>query len=171
MIRLCMIVASVAFFWVSWASAQTWIEYRPPGAGFRVEFPGTPKIVTEEEKLRSGKSLRLTAASVDIGGSTTFMAMHDAYPPGSIAGDREKLLDGARDRAVGANTLRSEKRLMIGGVPARQVVIDLPNNQGVATILFLIAGDQLVRMICVVPRGDENSPAVQRFFASFALAP
>lgn len=134
MIRLCMIVVLVAFSWAPWASAQTWTEYRPPGAGFRVELPGTPKIVTEKEKLKNGKSLRLTAASVDIGGGTTFMAMRDAYPRGSVAGDRERLLDGARDRAVGANTLRSEKRLTIGGAPIRQIVIDLPNNQGVATI-------------------------------------
>ena len=36
------------------ASAQKWVEYKPQGAGFRLEFPQAPTIVPSEAKTASG---------------------------------------------------------------------------------------------------------------------
>jgi len=157
------------------ASAQKWVEYKPRGAGFRVEFPQAPKVVSEDAKTSSGvRRMELaTFESRRDGVSLTFMTTLPERPTGFAGGDPQALLDRVRDDTVSwvNGRLREEKRISIDGQPARRSVIDMPEDHQVCVLLQVLRGDQLYKAIAVVSAGQENGADTQRFINSFALLP
>jgi hypothetical protein len=153
------------------AQAQ-WIEYRPPGVGFRVELPGEPQRSEKDVPTKVGP-IRMHMAAVPVGDDVVFMAIHSSYPPGVLSEDRQAVLDSGRNGGV-ANVkgkLRSEERITVGGMPGRKIVIDIPQGQQASVAIFVLSGDDLYQAVAVVPAGQEDSADVQRFINSFALVP
>jgi hypothetical protein len=153
------------------AQAQ-WIEYRPPGIGFRVELPGEPKRSEKDIQTRVGP-IRMHMAEASAGDDVVFMAIHSSYPPGVLSPDRQAVLDSGRNGGV-ANVkgkLRSEERITGGGMPGRKIVIDIPQSQQASVAIFVLSGNDLYQAVTVVPAGQEDSTDVRRFIDSFALVP
>lgn len=153
--------------WLAPALAQQWVEHRPPGAGYRVEFPAAPKVSKQDIDSPVGKAV-MTFAEYEKTGGLALVAMHTVYPSGPA--DPHIFLDGARDSGLkNANAiLREEKKLTVGGKPARRLVIEMPDTlMGVA--LVVLDDDRLYNTMAVVPRGQVNSADVERFLNSFAL--
>ena len=157
------------------ASAQKWVEYKPQGAGYRVEFPQAPKVVSEDVKTSSGVRRMGVATFEDRrnGVSLTFMTTLPERPSAFAGGDPQALLDRVRDDTVSwvNGRLREDKRITVDGQPARRSVIDMPQDQQVCVLLQVIRGDQLYKAIAVVSAGQENGADTQRFINSFALLP
>ena len=151
---------------------QQWVGYRPAGAGYRVEFPGTPKPDAEDVQTKSGP-IRMHMAEVQRGTDTVFLSIHSVHPASSLSADPQVTLDSARNGGVTnvKGKLREEKRLTVGGVPARRIVIDIPDEKQGAVALIVLSGNRLYQAISVFPAGRENSADVQRFLNSFALVP
>jgi hypothetical protein len=176
MIRLCsfVVLVSLAFLAATApASAQqAWLEYRPPGAGFRVEFPGTPKLDSTDLQSRAGP-IHLSYATYQNGPDSTFVSTHTVYAAMPATADPQTLLGGARNGAVkGINgKLREEKRLTVGGRPALLFTIDGPDGTRVAVVLAVANGNNLYQAIAGMPAGQENSADVKRFLDSLALTP
>ncbi len=153
------------------AQAQ-WIEYRPPGVGFRVELPGELKRSEQDVPTRVGP-IRMHMAEASLGDDVVFMAIHSSYPPGVLSVDRQAVLDSGGN-VGGANVkgkLRSEERITVGGMPGRMIVIDIPQSRQASVALFVLNGNDLYQAVTVVPTGQEGSADVRRFINSFALVP
>ena len=157
------------------ASAQKWVEYKPQGAGFRVEFPQAPNVVRYDVKTDSGvRHMELANFEVRRDGvSLTFMTTLPERQTGVVGGDPQAVLDRVRDDTVGwvNGRLREEKRITIDGQPARRSVIDMPQDHQVCVLLQVMRGDQLHKAIAVVSAGQEDGADTQRFINSFALLP
>lgn len=157
------------------ANAQKWVEYKPQGAGYRVEFPQAPNVVSEDVKTNSGVR-RIGAASVEVrrdGVSLTFMTPLPERPSAFTGGDPQAVLDRVRDDTVSwvNGRLREDKRITIDGQPARRSVIDMPQDRQVCVLLQVMRGDQLYKAIAVVSAGQEDGADTQRFINSLALLP
>jgi len=151
------------------APAQDWIEYRPSGGGYRVEFPGKPDVSTRDVASRT-ETIHLNMAIVERAKDTAFLTMHSQRSANSIGLDPQSALDQARNGAMRdpEHKLREETRLTVGGLPARRVVIDVPHKRLVTVALFVLGPDRLYQAIAVVPPGQEGSADVERFLKSFA---
>ena len=157
------------------ASAQKWVEYKPQGAGFRLEFPKAPDIVRNDAKIGSGvrpTELAIFESRRD-GVSLTFMTALPERPTGFTGGVPQAVLDRVRDDTVSwvDGRLREEKRITINGQPGRRSVIDIPEDHKVCVLLQVLRGDQLYKAIAVVSAGQENCADTKRFIDSFALLP
>jgi hypothetical protein len=149
------------------AEAEEWLEYRPAGVGFRVELPGKPEI--EDNTAKAGaNTTRMIIASVSPSDEYAYLAMYSVFKPETLNSDPEKSLDGGMRGLAGQGKVRSEKRLTIGTVPARYAIVDMADNQ-VGVDLMTMTGNILIQVICVVPKGQETSPTVDRVMKSFAL--
>src|SRR4051812_35594655 len=51
------------------AQAQSWVEFRPKDAGFRVELPGDPKVEAKKDK----DNLTTTSAIATVGKGKVFL--------------------------------------------------------------------------------------------------
>lgn len=152
------------------AGAQQWAEYRPAGAGYRVEFPGTPRVTSQDMPTGNG-SAKLFMAGVQPDPERFFGASHVVYAPGIMNPDPEVALDLARDGGVrnARGTLREERRLSVGGAPARRVIFD--SSPYVGVLVIAVKTDRLYQVIVIGRPGVETAADTERFLSSFALDP
>jgi hypothetical protein len=172
MIRIVSLTALllVALLAAQFAHAQQqWIDYRPAGAGYRVEFPAKPVEDVRDVTTDVG-TIKMRTSSVDIGGKV-FMTIDSLYPSNVTMGDPQVNLDGARNSGVRnvEGTLRAEERLSVANAPARRMVIDMPRTNQSADALLVLDGRRMYQAVYVGPRGTEQAPEVRRFLSSFAL--
>ena len=150
--------------------AQQWVEFRPAGAGYRIEFPGQPTPFTEDAGP-AGRSVQMFGGELELEGSKIYYssAYNELRNPGA---NPDAQLDGARDGAVRGNpgsTLRDERRLMIGGAPGRRLVIDVHSQKLVIVLLITVSGGRLYQVSWTGAPGRENEPNVNRFLNSFGF--
>ena len=141
------------------ANAQSWEEYRPDGGGFRVEMPGTPKLETKQSKAGNPDYYATVAFQ-----NMAFLAVYSAVDDNNPA-DSEILLDAVVQGMSEGKKLLSSKKEMIGGYPARRVLIeDTDKDHFEARVV--ITDKRLIQALFGGPRGN---PLGQRFLDSFAL--
>jgi hypothetical protein len=100
------------------APAQSWEEYRPAGIGFRIEMPGKPKL--ETQKTKAGNTAYHAVATYR---DMAFLTIYgDTYQKKSD--DREALLETVVNSFTEGKKVLSSKKEMIGGYPARRVVLE-----------------------------------------------
>ena len=145
------------------AEAQP-VVYQPAGAGFRIEFPGPPEATTRE--LGSVQALVASYEMQDM----TFLAA-TANLPAVAATDPHRALDAARNDAIGieGRTLVVERRLSVGGQPARRLILDDPGRRQRVVVLLVIRGDRLYRLSVATDPRPSLPVAGEKFLNSFAL--
>ncbi len=150
------------------AGAQEWRQYQPDGGGYRVEFPGQPVEDVREVPTNIGQ-VRMRTSSLTVG-DKVFMTITSIYPNQVNMGDPQKNLDGARNGSVQniKGTLRREERLDVNNMPARHLLIDMPQDN-LADTLLVLDGHQLLQAIYIGPRRTEEPPEARRFLSSFTL--
>jgi hypothetical protein len=153
------------------ATAQQWVEHRPAGAGYRIEFPGAPAIESEDRHNKAGRPYKLTMASYQPSRNVVFMVSHADWEPTAVDPDLQAELDRARDGGLqnSKGTLLEEKRLTVGDTPARRILADIP--QGRTVQLIVLSSSRIYHVIALVPAGWEDGPDIKRFLQSFALVP
>ena len=152
------------------AAAQ--VPYQPRGDGFRVAFPGKPTAADAEQAgTRYGAAATATASYTSATG-IVFYATHTAYPPGTAAGEPQKVLDTMQLGRTAVGKALSLQQLKFDGHPAQRTVVDWHGPQPLMIVaLDVTRGDWLYSIYCFAPPGQENDPAIQRFLASFTLLP
>lgn len=148
---------------------QQWIEYRPPGGGYRIEFPGTP-AASETDAATAVGQVHSSTATLERGGNT-FLVMRTVYPQAVAGASPRKVMTSARDGLVSNGKLRETKDLSINNLPARRLIIDRTDTGRVMVVLQVMSGTWLYQAFCLVRPGAETSPDVERFLGSFALIP
>jgi hypothetical protein len=141
------------------AHAQTWDEYRPAGIGFRIEMPGKPKL--ETQKTKAGN----TAYQAIVGfRDMTFLAIYGTKDEKSPL-DTNTLLDAVVKGMTEGKTVLSSKTDMIGGYPARRILIEDADKDKIEARIVL-ADNRLIQALFVGPAGN---PLGRRFLDSFAI--
>lgn len=148
--------------------AQTkWQKFQPSGAGYRIEFPGTPAVTKDTLPSRAGPAPRLAAElsyasntySVEL---TTYAA---ASPP-------EAVLDlFASTFAKDGYRVRKQTPVKIGSDVGRRFEVEMVEGKVVVTVLIVTDGTRVYQVSCISLKGKEHSPDVQHFINSFALVP
>ncbi len=151
------------------AAQAQWVEHRPPGAGYRIEFPRTPTTSSQDVPTDVG-TVKLYHATVEIGQTMAFVALHNVFPAGSVK-DPKAALDRGRDGALRAPSrkLVEERRMTVSGAPATRLVVEETKQGLILIALIVVSGDNMYQAIFVSPKGGENSPDGQRFLSSLAL--
>ena len=159
-------VAALALFGaVAPAHAQThWTPFQPADGGFRIDFPGTPKVVRDTLPSAAGPAPHLSASYTSNGFSyvvelTTFAS---ASPPKAV-------LDLYANGIGKTNKVRTQTTLKIGTLPARRFDVELTKGKLIGSMLFVTDGTRVYQVLCVSLRGHENSVYVKHFIGSFAL--
>jgi hypothetical protein len=140
------------------ARAQSWEEYRPAGIGFRIEMPGKPKLETQKTKA-GNTAYHAVATYRDMAFLTIYGNKYEKK-----SDDREALLETVGKSFTEGKKVLSSKREMIGGYPARRVVLDDDKDKFEARIV--IADDRLIQAIFIGPAGNALG---RRFLDSLAI--
>ena len=160
---------AVAVFVVQAATethAQTWAVYKPDGIGYSIEMPGEWATSVMDIPSRLGP-LKGYYADVNLG-AEDYGTMYIVYPADKLAGKSvTPLLDGARDGAVSNvnGTLRSEERVIVSNLPARQIIVDAPEKL-VLVMRFFLKDNVLIEGVVVGHAGVEFEPNTKRFLES-----
>jgi len=147
------------------------VEFKPQGQGYRVVFPGQPKVRAEDVKTRFGPSGVVTAEWVRPAGGSCYL-VHTRYLGSTVPEGPQKALERVRFGRLVKGTLRSQKRFEFEGHPAQQDVIDttLPGRPVLVSLDAVRAAD-IFSVYCIVDRGQEAATDVQGFIGSFTLSP
>jgi hypothetical protein len=148
--------------------AQAWFEYRPAGAGYRIEFPQNPVVASTEVQTDAG-TVKMYTATLSLD-KTAFIATHAVFPRGVVTNPAVQL-NNARNNILAANGTRllQEQNMTVGGVPAKRIEVEQTDN--LIIVLVVVSGDWLYQAIVVAVKGNENSSDSERFLSSFALVP
>jgi hypothetical protein len=147
--------------------AQTkWRQFQPSGAGYRIEFPGTPKVTKDTVPSRAGPAPHLKA-ELSSGGYEYLVELTtyaSASPPDAV-------LDLFASGFAKTGKLLAQTDLKVGPDVARRLEIELKDGQVVATMLVVTDGTRVYWMSCIALKGNEHSTNVTHFIDSFALVP
>ena len=145
-----------------------WAEHAPEGAGYRIEFPGTPKHNQADRSTPEG-TMRVTAARLEAGGNV-YVATSATFPI-TAYDDPQHALTEARRKAVRnmKGKLRTEQNVNVSGAPARRIVVDVAAKKQVQVGLIVLRANQLFQALVTVPTGREASADIDRFLNSLAL--
>ena len=152
-------------------AARAEVEFKPRGQGYRVVFPGPPKVRAEDVRTRFGLSGVVTAEWVRPAGGSCYL-VHTRYLGSTVPEGPQKALERVRFGRLVKGTLRSQKRFEFEGHPAQQDVVDttLPGRQVIVSLDAVRAAD-IFSVYCIVDRGQEAAGDVQGFIGSFTLTP
>ena len=151
------------------AAQDGWVEYRPANAGFKVDFPGRPRVSSEETSTRFGRA-HMIAARYERHDGAKFYANFTAYPPAAAAEPASKILDSLKLARTVKGKVRAEQRFMLAGLPAQRHTIDWhAGTRPVIVALDVIRTAAVYSIFCIVDFGQEDDPAVARFLDSFAV--
>jgi hypothetical protein len=80
-------------------------------------------------------------------------------------------LDRARDDAVKAAdaTLVSEKKIKLGDVPGRDLVLQLPDNKGFVRSRLYLAKNRLFQVVVTGDRQQVTGPEADKYLNTFKL--
>jgi hypothetical protein len=166
------IIALIMLLVASATSVQArsnWIVYAPKGPGFQVELPTEPSVNSSTVKTTHGQARATYFFFKGENGLEGRMEVKD-YAPGQIGKNPRGYLDESREfyEHRPHSSLRSESRFTLDGAPAHRFVMNTADGRA-AKIQEMVIGDRFISVICFVPKGQENSPDVDRIFKSFAL--
>jgi hypothetical protein len=148
-------------------------EFKSEAGRFSVMTPAPLQEAVQPVETQGGKiDLHLFSAQQDD--IAYFVAYCDYAPELARPDNAEKMLDGARDGAVGNShgKLTSETNISLAGHPGREVVITAASeDRPPVTIkgrLFMVQ-NRLYQITVVAPRSQAGDKAVDDFLQSFKL--
>ncbi len=158
----------VAVFLPDAARAQGWIEYKPEGGRFRVDFPALPKIAIVKMPIGNGNTVPMTEATAVVA-RVAHIASYVDYPANVTKGAAaDVILNTVRNGAASGGSYRDEKKLQIGRVEGREFTVVQPGGTIAVSRIYWSRG-RLFQLVVDGQAGIENQPATRHFLDSFAL--
>jgi hypothetical protein len=170
--RLIAVLLALTMQAATCAAEDAWQVLKPDGRGFEIAFPQKPEVKESAEDIGDGQIAKTWTYSIlSLSEHTIYDVTIAEYPVGAInPNELAQHLDNARDGGLRSSggTLKSETTIEIGGLPARELLVDLMGM--VARSRIVIAGNRLFIVGAITSKGAEQSPASEKYFASFKLA-
>ena len=142
--------------------AQGWTAFSPEGGRCKVDMPGTPTV--EAVPLKSpGQTLTMTEAKVQAAAPPIFMSWIDYPDRIALSASSDVMLDKVRDGMAAGNTLRGEKKLMLGRAAGREFTMAQANGATTAVRLYW-ARNRLYQSAVTGRAGIETQPDTRHFF-------
>ena len=146
-----------------------WKAFVSKEGRFQVQMPTAPAEQKQRVKTATGQvEVHLFLAE---GPTASFVLSYSDFPEKEVkAGDEAKRLDFARDGAVSSSRgkLRSEKKIDLGGVQGRELVIDGAGDT-VLKVRIYAAERRLYQLMAVGPGSILTSKEASAFLDSFRL--
>jgi hypothetical protein len=143
-------------------------EFSPPGGGFKVQMPGTPK---DQTQTTAGIQMNIFATE-DRNGAYIVSYADMPVPGNESPAQIQTRLDGSRDGQLanmGAK-LVSESKIQLGGkYPGRDIRADVPSKQVNARTQIFIVDRRLYQLVALGAQSWVDSAETTKFFDSFAL--
>ncbi|MBX9579779.1 MAG: hypothetical protein K2X87_05670 [Gemmataceae bacterium] len=153
------------------AAAQPPAGHVHSGDGYKVTFPGPPKVETPTAKTPLGE-LKVHTATYATDAGNIFLLSRTDYPAGAVApDDLPGLYDRVRDGLKGKDgKVVSEKDVAVGPgkVPGKEVVVDRGKRQ--ARFRVVAKGDRLFQVAAVGAGEWVTGPEATAFLDSFEPA-
>jgi hypothetical protein len=139
-----------------------------PGWRFRATFPCQSAISSQTVDTPVGKVILTMYSCGDD--NQAFMAIVSDYPAGTVKPEEipsryAGAVDGMANQVKG--TIHSVAITTLGGIEGREVVIDLPEKQGVLTSHVFLIGDRLYQATCVGATSADPATPCRAFLNSF----
>lgn len=165
-----LLLAALAGLVMATGETRAEVEFKPQGQGYRVVFPGQPKVRAEDVRTRFGPSGVVTAEWVRPAGGSCYL-VHTRYLGSTVPEGPQKALERVRFGRLVKGALRNQKRFEFEGHPAQQDVVDttLPGRPVIVS-LDAVRGADIFSVYCIVDRGQEAATDVQGFIGSFTLS-
>ncbi|OPY04503.1 MAG: hypothetical protein A4E67_02350 [Syntrophaceae bacterium PtaB.Bin038] len=149
-----------------------WKDFHSMEGGFSVSMPGTPVERRQAYQTQAGPvEAHFFTVEADRG-SLVYMVVYGDYPEALMAtGDREMLLDAARDGAVGniQGTLLSERAVSIGGHPGRELQVLSSDGRLALKMRIYLVNNRQYQVVAVTPKETRSTADRDRFLDSFRL--
>ncbi len=144
-------------------------EFRSDAGNFSVLMPGKPKTEKQniETAVGSVTMIMYTAGSSRAGCAVAFAD----YPQQLVdSSDAQKLLEGAKNGAIKnvKGTLVSETRVSFNGLPARDLVIEVP-GKAIINARLIIASPRFYQLMLITPKGQDHKEDIAKFFNSLKI--
>ena len=131
------------------------VEFRPPGGGFRLEFPGPFRVRVETTSTRFGTT-RGTTAQLELADGVKFYMQYFDYPPAAAQESPLKLLDGLKNGRIVKGKVRFEQRFELDGNWAQREIVDWEFGSRPVIVAFdVLRGLRLYSVFCIVERDQE----------------
>ena len=143
-----------------------WRRLQPAGAGYRIEFPGTPTITKDTLPSRAGPVPHLAAALTS--GTYNYLVELTTY---ASASPQEAVLDLFTSGFAKTGKILAQTDLKIGPDSARRLEVELKDGLVISTMLLVTDGTRFYWVSCTTTKGTEHSANVTHFMDSFALVP
>jgi len=144
-------------------------EFRSNDGRFTVLMPGKPEVRNEAMDMPFGKVNTITymASSRKVGCAVAYTD----YPALLIKStDPQKLLEGAKNGAIKnvSGRLVSETSIDFHGLPARDVVIEIP-NKALVTARFILVSPRFYELMFFATTDKSHEQDISQFFNSFKI--
>jgi hypothetical protein len=157
--------ALISPFGLRAARAQAvWREYRRDDLGFRIEFPGEPRIRVERARNPEAPWITSTDAQARYQSEIFDLSWTEFKGPASAEAEYDRF----RDMMKGAGYERvDETPVTVSDVPAREFIIETGAINFVRRILAV--RNLAIAIHAIGGRNLHNTPTVVRFMESFRL--
>jgi hypothetical protein len=149
--------------------ATNWARYSPPGAGFAVLMPPTPRVRQTTNQLATGPII-ITNHVTDVGTVVAFVVAQNGFPPTVNLQEKDLLFQSARAGALGQDgRLISERALTLGGWPGREWQFEKFGGQAAITMRAYLVGPEMFQIASIMPKGRVCQMHVTKFLDSFEI--
>lgn len=173
-IRNFIFVFIAACFFASGCGKAEWKDFKSEAGKFSVQLPGVPEEKTQPVNVAKLGNVNMFTYTLEQSDGA-YMAAYNDYPAGLFAQvSTDKVLDGARDGAVGnmqGGKLISEQKIAIGNYPGRDIVAE--GAQGNMTFVVkarvYLVNYRLYQVMAIMPKDKSSSIDAAKFLDSFKL--
>ncbi|MDB6066229.1 MAG: hypothetical protein JWR26_2437 [Pedosphaera sp.] len=149
--------------------ATNWGRYTPPGAGFTVLIPPTPRVRLTTNQMPSG-AIIITNHVTDVGTVVAFVIAQNGFPPNVNVQDKGFLFASARMGALGQDgRMLAERSLSQGGWPGVEWKFEKFGGQAVITMRAFLVGREMFQAAAIMPKNKVCSMHVAKFLDSFEI--
>ncbi len=153
--------------------SSPWKDFHSKEGGFSVTMPGTPVEKRQAFHTQAGPvEAHFFTVEADRG-SLVYMVVYGDYPEALMAaGDKEMLLDAARNGAVGniQGTLVSERTVSLGGHPGRELQVLSADGRLALRMRIYLVNSRQYQVVAVTPKETRSTEDRDRFLDSFRIA-
>lgn len=170
---IVVVVLAIAGFVAYREMTRAWHVYSSAKGNYSVEMPGM-HFLPETRTISQGP---FSAKLVAVQGESERVAYTAAYIDFPVMSgmrsqpDANELLRAAVAGGVQAVKAKvvNEEEMTVRGMPAREVVADLPNATHILRGRFALSGRRVYMLLIVAAKENREADEVNRFFDSFQL--